>query len=101
MQVTGRRTDKIEASYTYRVLDNASQLHMTGDGIHIYLISNMWTKANRTLCFLGRNLNQCPKDVREAAYKRPVYPIGEYGSWATEWSMKKKVEKFRIELLDM
>ena len=34
----------------------------------------MCTKANR------QNLNQCPQDVKEAAYRRLVRPILEYGS---------------------
>ena len=42
----------------------------------------MCTKANRTLGFLRRNLYQCPKDVKEAAYicRGLVLPILEYGS---------------------
>ena len=43
-------------------------------------ISNMYTKANRTLGFLRRNLYQCPRDVKEAAYKGLVRLILEYGS---------------------
>ena len=43
-------------------------------------ISNVCTKANRTLGFLRRNLFSCPQDVREAAYKGLVRPILEYGS---------------------
>ena len=43
-------------------------------------ISNICTKANRTLGFLRRNLFSCPQDVKEAAYKGMVRPILEYGS---------------------
>ena len=43
-------------------------------------ISNMCTKANRTLGFLRRNLYQYPQDVKEAAYKGLVRPALEYGS---------------------
>ena len=42
-------------------------------------ISNVCTKANRTLGFL-RNLYSCPPDVKEAAYKGLVQPVLEYGS---------------------
>ena len=45
-----------------------------------HIISNVYTKANRTLGFLRRDLFSCPKDVREAAYKGLVRPILEYGS---------------------
>ena len=43
-------------------------------------ISNICTKANRTLGFLRRTLFSCPQDVKEAAYKGMVRPILEYGS---------------------
>ena len=41
-------------------------------------ISNVCTKANRTLGFLRRNLYSCPPDVKEAAYKGLVQPVLEY-----------------------
>ena len=43
-------------------------------------ISNVCTKANRTLGFLRRNLYSCPPGVKEAAYKGPVQPVLGYGS---------------------
>ena len=43
-------------------------------------ISNICTKANRTLGFLKRTLYSCPLNVKEAAYKGMVRPILEYGS---------------------
>ena len=43
-------------------------------------ISNICTKANRTLGFLRRTLFSCPQNVKEAAYKGMVRPILEYGS---------------------
>ena len=45
------------------------------DGIHV---SNVCTKANRTLGFLRRNLYACPLAVKEAAYKGLVRPVLEY-----------------------
>ena len=44
-------------------------------GIHV---SNVCTKANRTLGFLRRNLFACPKEVKEAAFKGLVRPVLEY-----------------------
>ena len=40
-------------------------------------ITNVCTKANRTLVYLRRNRYSCPLSVKEAAYKGPVL---EYGS---------------------
>ena len=48
---------------------------------HTYThISNVCTKANRTLGFFRRNLYSCPPDVKEASYKGLVRPVLEYGS---------------------
>ena len=43
-------------------------------------ISNICSKAYRTLGFLRRTLSSCPKNVKEAAYKGMVRPILDYGS---------------------
>ena len=43
-------------------------------------VSNVCTKANRTLGFLRRNLYSCPQEVKEAAYKGLVCPVQDYGS---------------------
>ena len=43
-------------------------------------ISNICTKADRTLGFLRRTLFSYPQDVKEADYKQMVHPILEYGS---------------------
>ena len=43
-------------------------------------VSNVCTKANRTLGFLRRNLLSCPQDVKETAYKGLVRPVLEYAS---------------------
>ena len=43
-------------------------------------ISNVCTKANRTIGFLRRNLYSCPPDVKEAAYKGLVRSVFECGS---------------------
>ena len=43
-------------------------------------VSNVCTKATRTLGFLRRNLYSCPQEVKEAAYKGLVRPVLDYGS---------------------
>ena len=45
------------------------------DEIHV---SNVCTKADRTLGFLRRNLYACPQEVKEVAYKGLVHPVLEY-----------------------
>ena len=42
-------------------------------------VSNVCTKANRTLRFLRQNLHSCPEEVKEAAYKGLVCPVLKYG----------------------
>ena len=77
----------MEASYILEgtVLENVDSIKYLGVTITHDLrwnthISNMCTKANRTLGFLRRNLYQCPLDVKEAAYRGLVRPILEYSS---------------------
>ena len=43
-------------------------------------VSNVCTKANRTLSFLKPNLSSCPQDVKKMAYKGLVEPILEHAS---------------------
>ena len=75
MQITRKPIKNIHASYTLEgmVLKNVENIKHLGslsqmicDGIHV---SNICTKANRTLCFLRRNLYTCPQEVKEATYK--------------------------------
>ena len=79
MQITRKRTNKIEASYTLEgtVLENVDSISDSIKYLGVTIthdlrwntnISNMCTKANRTLGFLGRNLYQCPQDVKEVLY---------------------------------
>ena len=42
-------------------------------------VSNVCTKANRTLGFLRRNLYSCHQEVKEAAYKGLVRLVLDYG----------------------
>ena len=67
------------------VLDNDEKMKYLGVIITNDLkwntrVSNICTKANRTLGFLRRNLAACPRDVIESAYKVLVRPILEFGS---------------------
>ena len=87
MQLTNKRSSKKQANYTLEgtVLENVESIKYLGVTITNDLkwnthISNVCTKANRTLGFLRRNLYSCPPDVKEAAYKGLVQPVLEYGS---------------------
>ena len=87
MQLTRKYLNKIQASYILEgaVLENVDNIKYLGVTITNDLkwnthISNICTKANRTLGFLRRTLFSCPQNVKEAAYKGMVLPILEYGS---------------------
>ena len=87
MQITRKRIKKINASYNLEgtILDNVENIKYIGVTITNDLkwnthVSNICTKANRTLGFLRRNLSACPQDVKESAYKGLVRPVLEYGS---------------------
>ena len=87
MQLTKKYSNKIQASYTLEgtVLENVDNIKYLGVTITNELkwnthISNICTKANRTLGFLRRTLFSCHQNVKEAAYKGMVRPILEYGS---------------------
>ena len=87
MQLTRKHLNKIQASYTLEgaVLENVDNIKYLGVTITNDLkwnthVSNICTKANRTLGFLRRTLFSCPQNVKEAAYKGMVRPILAYGS---------------------
>ena len=87
IQLTRKRIKKIHATYTLEGLDleNVESIKYLGVTITSDLrwnthVSNVCTKANRTLGFLRRNLYSCPQDVKEAAYKGLVRPVLDYGS---------------------
>ena len=90
MQLTRKRIKKIHASYTLEGtgLENVESIKYLGVTITSDLrwnthVSNVCTKANRTLGFLRRNLYSCPPlppEVKEAAYKRLVHPVLDYGN---------------------
>ena len=87
MQLTRKRIKKIHASYTMEGtnLENVESIKylrvtITSDLRWNTHVSNVCTKANRTLGFLRRNLYSCPQEVKEAAYKGLVRPVLDYGS---------------------
>ena len=97
MQLSRKRIKKIHASYTLERtnFENVESIKYLGVTITSDLrwnthVSNVCTKANRTLGFLRRNLHSCPQEVKEAAYKGLVRPVLDYGS--TLWH-------FRLPLL--
>ena len=87
MQLTRKQIKKIDASCALERTDfeNVESIKYIGITITNDLrwnthVSNVCTKANRTLRFLRRNLYSCPQEVKEAAYKGSVRPVLEYGS---------------------
>ena len=82
-----KRIKKIHASYTLEGtdLENVESIKYLGVTITSDLrwnthVSNVRTKANRTLGFLRRNLYSYPQEVKEAVYKGLVRPVMDYGS---------------------
>ena len=87
MQLTRKHLNEIQTSYTVEgtALENVDNIKylavtITNDLKWNTHISNICTKANRTLGFLRRTLFSCPQNVKEAAYKGMVRPILENGS---------------------
>ena len=78
MQLTRKRIKKIHASYTFSI--KYLGVTITSDLRWNTHVSNVCTKANRTLGFLRRNLHSCPQEVKEAAYKGLVHPVLDYGN---------------------
>ena len=82
-----KHSNKIQASYTLEgtALENVDNIKYLGVTITNDLkwnthISNICTKANRTLGFLRRTIFSCPQNMKESAYKGMVRPVLEYGS---------------------
>ena len=102
MQLTRKRIKKIHASYTLEGtnLENVESIKYLGITITSDLrwnthVSNVCTKANRTLGYLRRNLYSCPPEVKEAAYKGLVRPVLDYGS--SVWDPPGVVLKEELE----
>ena len=111
MQITRKRIKKINASYNLEgtVLDNVENIKYLGVTITNDLkwnthVSNICTKANRTLGFLRRNLSACPQDVKESAYKGLVRPVLEYVvQFGTPqvYFFKRNLRRYRKGQLDL
>ena len=73
MQITPNRIKKINVSLEETVLDILEKIKSLGITITNDLkwnthVSNICTKANRTIGFLRHNLVACPQDVKESAH---------------------------------
>ena len=98
MQLTKKRIKKIHASYTLEGTnrENVESIKYLGVTITSDLrwntyVSNVCTKANRTLGFLRRNLYSCPQEVKEAAYKGLVRPrLWQFGLGPPRCSFSRK-----------
>ena len=106
MQLTRKRMKKIHASYTLEGtdLENVESIKYLGVTITSGLrwnthVSNVCTKANRTLGFLRRNLYSCPQEVKEAAFKGFVHPVLDYGS--SVWDPPGVVLQEELESVQM
>ena len=104
MQITSKRIKKINASYSLEgtVLENVEKIKCLGVTITNDLkwnthVSNICTKANRTLGFLRRNLAAYPRDVKESAYKGLVRQFGTPKVYFSEMNLRR----FRKEQLDL
>ena len=83
-----KKTDQEDPCFIYLEgtdLENVESIKYLGVTITSDLrwnthVSNVCTKANRTLGFLRRNLYSCPQEVKEAACKGLVRPVLDYGS---------------------
>ena len=109
---TTMETDQtIHASYTLegKVLENVESIKYLGVTITNNLrwntfISNICTKANRTLDFLRRNLYAWPQEVKEAAYKGLVRQVLETSGSVWESSgegLQDVLQNVQTEPLDL
>ena len=76
-------------------LDNVEASKYLGVTININLswdrhIDNIVDKGNKTLGFIRRNLKDCTKPVKSAAYTAIVRPIVEYASTVWDPSNQKR-----------
>ena len=111
MQITRKRIKKINASYNLEgtVLDNVENIKYLGVTITNDLkwntnVSNICTKANRTLGFLRRNLSACSQDVKESSYNGLVRPflsmVVQFGT-PQVYFFKRNLRRYREEQLDL
>ena len=98
IQLKEQSDQEVHASYTLEGtdLENVESIKYLGVTITrdlrwITHVSNICTKANRTLGFLRRNLYSCPHEVKETAYKGLVRPVLDYGSSVRD-SLQEELE---------
>ena len=98
MQLTRKRVKKISAVYPLEgtVLENVGNIEYFGVAVSKDLkwnthVSNVCTKANRTLGFLRHNLSSCLQDVSQGL----VRPFLEYAS--TVWDPHGIVAQEELE----
>ena len=111
MQITRKRTNKIEASYTLEgmVLENVYSIKYLGVTItHDFRwnthISNMCIKANRTLGFLRRNFINILRMLKRQHIGdlfTPFWNMAAVSGIPKTWFFNKKSKKFRIGLLGL
>ena len=82
--ITNKR-DEIQTTYSLRgqtleVVDSGKYLGVTDDLSWHKHVDTVTAKASRTLGFLRRNLGECTKEVKRAAYTSLVRPTLEYAS---------------------
>ena len=87
-------TDNVVGKNQY---GNSKGIFTTRDGKHGKAI--LTTKVNRNLGFLRRNLNKCPKKVKEQVYCDLVRPRLEYAEAA--WDPRLKKDILRLESVQM
>ena len=110
MQLTKKRIEKIQASYTLEgtILENVESIKYLGVTITNDLSwniheNNICTKANRTLGFLRQNLTPCPKDVKEW-FKKDWFAlfcstVVQFGTPRVPF-FRTNLRKLKIEQLD-
>ena len=105
MHLTRKRIKKIHASYTLEgTVENGESIKYLGVTITSGLrwnthVSNVCTKANRTLGFLRRNIF-LPQEVKEAAHKGLVRPVGLGPHRCSSPGRIRKRAKARCQICD-
>ena len=111
MKITRKRFKQIKTSNTLQgtVLDNVGNIKYLGITItHDFRwnthISNICTKANKTIGFLRRTFSACPHGVKASSYKGLVRPVLVYGSSVWDFQVyffKMNLRRYRKGQLDL
>ena len=97
-------TNKFSSTIHYTTLENVQSAKYLGITITDNMnwgqhVSEISSKATKTLDFLRRNLAFAPRSTKEVAYKTLVWPKLEYA--ATIWSPHTKLQINQIEKVQM